>query len=240
LEWKGSQRVALIKKALLQCWPKRGERKTTRPPVTHEMMEALAKEWRGGSRQHLCALAMALAAWNGQMRLGELMPEEQANVDDSRLPARFEWSTSPSGGGSSTIDLPWTKTTGFDGAVIYLVKQGHAFDATSAMRRHLSASALDADNLLCAYRDDEGSVCTMDKGLFMDLCNGVWKKTGIGRITGHSFRIGGTTSFLRAGVNPKVVKQMGRWKSDAFLIYWRELEDIFTMHAGMIDWGTVN
>ena len=45
------------------------------------------------------------------------------------------------------------------------------------------------------------------------------------------------TSFLRAGVDPKVVKQMGCWKSDAFLLYWRELEEIFSDHAAMIDWS---
>jgi hypothetical protein len=229
----------LIKKALLQCWPKRGERKEMRPAVTHKMMEALAREWSGGSRLHVCALAMALAAWNGQMRLGELMPEDKDNVDDSRLPARFEWSVSPSGGGASTIELPWTKTTGFDGATVYLIKQLRAFDATSAMHCHLSASRLKDDHLLCAYRDRGGRERIMDKALFMELCNGVWEKAGIGRITGHSFRIGGTTSLLRAGVDPKVVKQMGRWKSDAFLIYWRGLEEIFSTHAGMIDWRAV-
>jgi hypothetical protein len=203
------------------------------------MVEALAKEWSKGSRLHICALGMALAAWNGQMRLGELMPEDEDNVDDSRLPARFEWSVSLSGNGASTIKLPWTKTTGFDGATVHLIKQPHTWDATSAMQRHLSASQLNDGDLLCAYRDGRGQTRNMDKVLFMELCNGVWEKAGIGRITGHSFRIGGTTSFLRTGVDPKVVKQIGRWKSDAFLTYWRGLEEIFSSHAGMIDWATV-
>jgi hypothetical protein len=37
--------------------------------------------------------------------------------------------------------------------------------------------------------------------------------------------------FLRLGVDPEVVKRMGRWKSDAFQLYWRDLEDIFYTHT---------
>jgi hypothetical protein len=237
LPWKTSERVALIKKALLQCWPKRGTKKAQQPPVTHEMVEALAKQWAGGSRVELCALAMALAAWNGQMRLGELMPEKSSDTDDSRLPARFEWSLSMSSLDASTIELPWTKTTGFDGATIYLLKQPHPFNASIAIRHHLSASKLAKDRLLCEYEDKKGRPQVLDKAAFMEMCNRVWVRGGIGRVTGHSFHIGGTTSFLRAGVDPNVVKQMGRWKSDAFLIYWRALDDIFSAHASMINWN---
>jgi hypothetical protein len=50
---------------------------------------------------------------------------------------------------------------------------------------------------------------------------------------GHSFRIGSTTTYLRAGVNPKVVKKMAR---DAFLRYWRNTEDIFASHASNLSW----
>jgi hypothetical protein len=239
LPWRASGRVPLIKKALLQCWPKRGVRKEPRPPVTHKMVKALAQEWAGGSCLELCTLAMALAAWNRQMRLGELMPEKSSNVDDSRLPAHFEWCTSTSSDNASTIELPWTKTTGFDGATIYLLNQSHTFNALLAIGDHLWASRLGKDRLLCEYEDGKGRPQVLDKVKFMEMCNKVWTRSGIGRITGHLFRIRGTTAFLRAGVDPKVVKQMGRWKSDAFLIYWRALDDIFSAHASMIDWDSL-
>jgi hypothetical protein len=54
---------------------------------------------------------------------------------------------------------------------------------------------------------------------------------GISRITGHSFRIGGTTELLRRGVPPDVVKMAGRWSSDSFLRYWRKKEDILPQHV---------
>ena len=71
----------------------------------------------------------------------------------------------------------------------------------------------------------------LTKHRFMQRCNEIWQKAGYPRITGHSFRIGGTTELLLAGTPPDVVKKAGRWASDAFLRYWRSLEDIVHMHA---------
>ena len=69
----------------------------------------------------------------------------------------------------------------------------------------------------------------------MGMCNKVWGKDGIQRITGHSSRIGGTTAFLMAGVYSDIVRKMGRWSSDAFLRYWRNVNGIFEMHASSVE-----
>ncbi|TFK16572.1 hypothetical protein FA15DRAFT_548136, partial [Coprinopsis marcescibilis] len=60
----------------------------------------------------------------------------------------------------------------------------------------------------------------LTKAHFLERCNQIWTGLGYLRITGHSFRIGGTTELLLAGVPPDVVKAMGRWSSDSFLKYW--------------------
>ena len=36
---------------------------------------------------------------------------------------------------------------------------------------------------------------------------------------GHSFMIGAATSAARAGVLAHLIKAMGRWSSDAFMVY---------------------
>jgi hypothetical protein len=38
----------------------------------------------------------------------------------------------------------------------------------------------------------------------------------------HSIRIGGTLEYLLRGVPFEMVKTMGRWQSDAFLVYLRK------------------
>jgi hypothetical protein len=43
----------------------------------------------------------------------------------------------------------------------------------------------------------------------MAHCNEVWLASGLDRMMGHSFRIGGTTHLLVSGVDPWVVMKQG-------------------------------
>ncbi|KIO15918.1 hypothetical protein M407DRAFT_50426, partial [Tulasnella calospora MUT 4182] len=61
----------------------------------------------------------------------------------------------------------------------------------------------------------------LSKKAFQQRCNEIWDAQGLSQIKGHSFRIGGTSEFLLAGIHPDVVKKMGRWTSNHFLRYWR-------------------
>ncbi|EJD33611.1 hypothetical protein AURDEDRAFT_41168, partial [Auricularia subglabra TFB-10046 SS5] len=74
---------------------------------------------------------------------------------------------------------------------------------------------------LFAYRDDNDAVVALTKNAFLGRLNEIWAAAGMQRVSGHCFRIGGTTALLHMGVDTEVVKMSGRWKSDAFLRYWR-------------------
>jgi hypothetical protein len=50
------------------------------------------------------------------------------------------------------------------------------------------------------------------------------------RVHGHSYRIGGATELLTAGVPPEVVARQGGWTSLSFLLYWRKIEVILPMN----------
>ena len=60
----------------------------------------------------------------------------------------------------------------------------------------------------------------------MARCHEIWQQFGLLLSSGHSFRIGGATELLLAGVPPEVVATIGRWKSLTFLLYWRKIEEI--------------
>ncbi|KAF8746781.1 Glycosyltransferase family 28 N-terminal domain [Rhizoctonia solani] len=47
----------------------------------------------------------------------------------------------------------------------------------------------------------------------------------------RSHSIGGTHAYLSSGVPSDVVKKMGRWSSDAFLKYWRNVDLLIELHA---------
>ena len=49
------------------------------------------------------------------------------------------------------------------------------------------------------------------------------------RFGAHSLRIGGATAALAAGVDAAVIKVMGRWASDVFLIHTRANQEAAVM-----------
>jgi hypothetical protein len=163
------------------------------------------------------------------------MPEDDNNFDVLRLPKRSSWSGVHSLSDESEIDLPWTKTTHFSGDTIFLTNQRAPLNATHALRRHFEASPLGDDDFLCEYVS-KGRAKFLSRHSLMAMCNSIWSAAGLGVFTGHSFRIGGTTALLCSGVAPDMVKKMGRWSSDTFLIYWRSLGQLFARHAANLHW----
>lgn len=119
--------------------------------------------------------------------------------------------------------------------MITLPSQSAPLDPTSALCHHFISSPLPDSSLICEFIEGDTSK-TLDKECFMKMCNNIWLTEGFPRITGHSFRIGGTTSLLLAGIDAQIVKGMGRWSSDAFKCYWRKVEVLFQKHASNIEW----
>ncbi|KAE9403371.1 hypothetical protein BT96DRAFT_990411 [Gymnopus androsaceus JB14] len=83
---------------------------------------------------------------------------------------------------------------------------------------------------LLGYQNDSGELKVLTKLIFLKLCKQIWSEHGIPRMTGHCFRIGGTTHYLIQGIAPDIVKIPGCWKSDVFLKYWRDLESLASIH----------
>ena len=68
------------------------------------------------------------------------------------------------------------------------------------------------------------------KTFFLAFCSSVWKACSLPAVNGHSFRIGGASELLMAGVPPEVVARQGGWTSLTFLLYWRRVEQILPMN----------
>ncbi|KAJ7769486.1 hypothetical protein B0H16DRAFT_1715942 [Mycena metata] len=133
---------------------------------------------------------------------------------------------------SAILKLPRTKTKK-GGETVVLVGQTSPLDPQIALDMHLRANVCDPGTSLFTFSSPNGPTI-LTKPKFLQRCNEIWTAAGYPRTTGHSFRIGGTTELLLAGVAPDVVKAMGRWSSNAFLRYWRSLEDLAPIHAKFI------
>jgi hypothetical protein len=227
VEWKGSSRLHYVLAGVENLAPDSSKR-PPRPPINATMLRVLYDGLDFSSPADVAIFAAACVAFWGQCRLGELLPVSRSPGAAKFLPTRRHISQSTRSDRATILRLPRTKTKKNGDDV--LVAQKNPINPTIALNAHLTVNAI-ADTLpLFAYRTPTGhSILTRSK--FLTRCNEIWQRAGYPRTTGHSFRIGGTTELLLAGVSPDVVKAMGRWSSDAFHKYWRSLEDLAPLHA---------
>jgi hypothetical protein len=98
---------------------------------------------------------------------------------------------------------------------------------------HLAINIPGPSDLLFSYRHGSSHL-PLVRAKFLSRCNSVWLQNGFPAITGHSFRIGGTTELLVRGVPPDIVKMLSRWSSDSFLRYWRHLDSIAPLYVSCL------
>lgn len=204
------------------------------PPVKSEHLLALVDKLNldGQNGLDYAIRAGATACFFGQLRAGEVFPnssDDPKDYDFTQLPAVRD--LGPANHlGDRKLHLPKTKVSQSRGESVVLTTQPEGLSPTKALREHIYINHLHPEDPLLAYRDENGDLKVLSKTLFLRKCNTVWSGLGIPKMMGHCFRIGGTTHFLIAGVAPDVVKAIGRWKSDAFLRYWRDLDSLASIH----------
>jgi hypothetical protein len=175
-----------------------------------------------------CIRMVCNTAFFGQFRLGELVHPKQGlshfnhntHSTASDLDARHGYK----------LHIPYTKTNKGRGDTVGIPEHTSAADATHAIRVHCVINRISASSPLCSYLDGNGSRYLLTRNKLLSRVNDILSSGGFDTISGHSFRVGGTSFYLISGVSPEVVKSMGRWKSDAFLMYWRFVSDIASLH----------
>lgn len=200
-----------------------------RPPITMTMLELLIKDLDLTQPKDAAVAACALIAFWGQCCLGELLSSAVSDLSVTSKPARHHFTRSLRSPHAHTLFLPRTKIKRA-GEKIVLVTQTGPLDPISLIKTHLATSPL-ADGLPLLSFSTPSGPRALTKPAFLARCNQIWSAHGYPRTTGHSFRIGGTTELLTSGIPPDVVKTMGRWSSDSFLRYWRDLETIAPLYA---------
>ncbi|EIN04279.1 hypothetical protein PUNSTDRAFT_23170, partial [Punctularia strigosozonata HHB-11173 SS5] len=216
--WLGGTRLQYAVKGVENLRPKHS-RKPARAPVTRDMLRCLHRALDFNSTFDSAVYAAACTMLWGQLRAGEVLPASQ-NANPTRIPRRADFRNPAPLSSTYTLTLPSTKTRYSRGEVVFLHHQRGSTDPVYALQYHLHTSPLPKDTSLFAYAHPQGQKL-LTKTAFLARCNSVWSRNRYPRITGHCFRIGGTTELLLAGVPPHVVKTAGRWSSDAFLRYWR-------------------
>jgi hypothetical protein len=229
--YAGSLRLNYVLKGIDNLAP---DAAPPRPPITLDMLDLLHVNLDLSSPFDAAVFATATTAFWGQCRLGEVLSKWERSFDPSLIPSVKHLGDPCTPPGSRILHLPWTKTKGAKGDDVFVSKQRGTTDAIEALRQHISTNKLGPDDPLFSFRTPGGNLLALTKKKFLNRCNAIWNLFGYPRLTGHSFRIGGTTELLIAGVPPDIVKMMGRWSSDTFLRYWRSLHRVAPLHAELL------
>jgi hypothetical protein len=109
-------------------------------------------------------------------------------------------------------------------------------DPIHAIHKHFIKNRLEISHPISAYRDTQNNIVTLTRAKFIQHINQILQavKKGYPHITGHCFRISGTTFYLVSGVPPDMVKKFGRWRSQVFLKYWWCLDYLGAIHIEML------
>lgn len=190
-----------------------------RPPVLLADLVTLMEVLPGRGETGLAMLTVALVAFWGTARLGELISDNEKKC----LPRWY--------------DLEWNKERSQVSITIY--------NAKTAKPGELQYILLDRQNSLVdpvsileewfAFRPWK-----LSEEIFLVLVNGKRKQATINQLRsiwnekrpkskqmlhGHSFRIGGALLRWNLGAGRDEVKRCGRWASNAYLVYLRKFSD---------------
>ena len=223
VEWKGSTRLRYVLNGVDNFAPS-SSRQAPRPPVNATMLVLLVQNLDLNSPLDAAVAACAVTAFWGQCRLGELLPSLSAVTPLSPLPIRSNFRRSLGNPDACILRLPRTKTHRH-GQDVVLVDQQDPINPITLLKNHIRLNRIHSHHLLFSFLSTDG-LSVLSKKTFLQRCNSIWSTFGYPRTTGHSFRIGGTTELLTAGVPPEIVRATGRWSSESFFRYWRSLDDI--------------
>ncbi|KAJ7466051.1 hypothetical protein FB451DRAFT_1402456 [Mycena latifolia] len=211
-------------------------KRAQRGPVTIQHMIALRASLNLTLPFDAAVWALATAAFWGCRRLGELTVPSFEKFDPkfhAIKSATARHITPTPDTSATTIPLPWTKSTRERGTILTLTGRQDELCPEKAFTNHRRINAAIPDTApLFAFAAGSDRWSPMTKDWFMQCCKSIWSDANLLLVSGHSFRIGGSTELLLAGVPCDIVAALGGWTSLAFLLYWRKIEHIVPMNIG--------
>ena len=186
------------------------------------LLDAIKKTPKLTGRLLLEALLL-FTSHNGLLRIGELLCGLQVSDviwDSERLGFR--------------LHLERTKT-GRSGPGVYVAFRDHgSVSAVSLMRMWFDENNLWIQHTSFIFPSTHGEILDFSRTMSQDHFRKVIKLWCItigldpSKFSGHSLRAGGATDLFAMRVPYYVIKKMGRWISDAALIYYRDEEDVIS------------
>jgi hypothetical protein len=212
--------LKLLLKAASVGDAKAKELRLERKPVQLRHLAELAKELAKGEAKERLALTIALVAFWGMARLGEL-------VSDNKSKVKILWN-----------DLLYSKDKTYLRITIRNAKTAKPGEVQFLTLKRIPSllcplsaiDRLDRDNPKASlgdpiflYCDGKDRRMCLSKTALINMYKRVWKKTDKShQLSGHSFRIGGATLNWNNEIPLDEIVRLGRWESKAYQVYLRK------------------
>jgi hypothetical protein len=197
-------------------------RKPKRSPMTVFTIESLATKIDRSSPIGAAVYACLTTTFFSAARLGEFtIPSLKAFLPDHHVkPSDVHHDQDRHGLRVTVFKLPRTKSS-IGGEEVFWASQSGVSDPQAAFTNHIAINNPPADQPLFSWRHPNG-LRPLTKTEFLKQINLAAAELGIESLKGHGIRIGATLEYLLRGVPFDVVKSIGRWSSEAFLLYLRQ------------------
>lgn len=196
------------------------ERDKRRPPVLISDLAILLEELPEEGEKGRAVLALALTAFWGTARLGELISDNE----EKQLPTWEDVSWGPNGS-FVKITIKGAKTAGpGEHQYICLSKQESKLDPVRALENWFWFRERKLSEEIFTLKTGD-SKTRMKKRETITYLRNIWNKhrpPNSQMLFGHSFRIGGASLRWNLGASRDELKVCGRWKSDTYKIYLRK------------------
>ena len=186
------------------------------------MLHALRAALNPDNPFEACIWVMALCAFLGMMRFGEVSVTTRNAFDKAKhLSCRdahfsFDLDRKP----YARLDLPSSKTVKpSEVQSVFLVPQ-EGLCPLEALQNLTRVVPAGPDDPLFSWCDKHGNIHPMVKSKAITHINAIISARSWGTAFGHSFRIGGASFYLLQKVDSEIVRIARRWCSLAYLVEW--------------------
>lgn len=206
-------------------------RRKKRQPFTVQFIEALLSQLDLNDPFDASTASCLTTTFFGAARVAEFTVPRLESFDPVKHVTRAGMRTGRDRNGFETtiFRVPCTKGEPFNGEDVYWAAQNGPSNPQPLLENHFRVNDPPQNSHLFAYKfKQNGKVILrpLTKPAFIKRLTSAAKAAGLEPLQGHGIRIGSTLEYLLRGLPFEVVKVLGRWKSDAFLVYLRKHAEI--------------
>ena len=197
-------------------------RRPKRAPITLVFISSLATKFDLSKPLDAAVFACLTTTFFSAARLGEFTLPALKSFDPSLhvKPGDVYYEQDRNGFRVTVFKLPRTKCP-INGEDVFWAAQEGVYDPQAALANHFSINNPLKDVPLFSWRHSSG-LRPLTKTEFLKRIYLAASELGLESLKGHGIRIGAILEYLLRGVPFDVVKSIGRWSGNSFLLYLRQ------------------